>query len=51
VLDDVRSGRFAQQLKAEADSGYPLLERARSEARERAVERVFNELRKLSATP
>jgi ketol-acid reductoisomerase len=50
VLEDVRSGSFAQQLKAEADSGYPLLEKARSDARERAVERVFNELRKLSET-
>jgi ketol-acid reductoisomerase len=50
VLEDVRSGRFAQQLKAEADSGYPLLEKARSDARDQAVERVFNELRKLSET-
>jgi ketol-acid reductoisomerase len=51
VLEDVRSGRFARQLKAEADSGYPLLEKARSDAREQAIERVFNELRKLSGTP
>jgi ketol-acid reductoisomerase len=48
VLQDVRSGHFAQQLKEEAHSGYPLLEKARNDARERAVERVFNELRKLS---
>lgn len=51
VLDDVRSGRFAQQLSEEAETGYPLLKKARSDARERAVERVFNELRKLSGTP
>jgi ketol-acid reductoisomerase len=51
VLQDVRSGRFAEQLKAEAEAGYPLLEQARSDARGRAVERVFNDLRKLSAAP
>ena len=48
VLADVRSGRFAEQLKAEADSGYPVLEKARTDARNRAVERVFNGLRKVS---
>jgi len=51
VLAEVRSGRFAGRLKAEAESGYPLLEAARREARERAVERVFGELRKLGGTP
>jgi len=50
VLADVRSGRFARQLEAEAASGYPVLENARTEARNRGVERVFNELRKSSAT-
>ena len=48
VLADVRSGRFAEQLKAEADSGYPVLEKARTDARNRAVERIFNGLRKVS---
>ena len=48
VLADVRSGHFARQLKAEADSGYPLLEKARSDARNKAVERVFQQLSKLS---
>ena len=48
ILSDVRSGRFAEQLKAEAVSGYPLLEKARTDARKRAVERVFIELQKLS---
>lgn len=50
ILEDVRSGRFAQQLKAEAEAGYPLLERARRDARERTIERVFNNLRKVSGT-
>jgi ketol-acid reductoisomerase len=48
VLADVRSGRFAEQLKREADSGYPVLEKARTDARNRAVERIFNGLRKVS---
>ncbi len=51
VLEDVRSGRFARQLKAEAEVGYPLLEKARRDARNHSVERVFNELRKLGETP
>jgi ketol-acid reductoisomerase len=48
VLDEVRSGRFASALRREADSGYPLLEKARAEARSKAVEQVFSELKKLS---
>ena len=51
ILQDVRSGRFAEQLTAEAESGYPLLENARNESRARSVERVFNELQKLSREP
>jgi len=51
VLEDVRSGRFAQQLKSEAESGYQLLEKARADARNRAVERVFSALQKLSEVP
>ena len=47
VLKDVRSGRFAERLRTEAESGYPLLENARRDARERAVEQVFRELQKL----
>ena len=50
VLAEVRSGRFAQQLKSEAESGYPILERARQDARERTVERVFAELQKLGGS-
>jgi len=48
VLAEVRSGRFAQRLKSEAESGYPILERARQDARRRTVERVFVELQKLN---
>ncbi|HJR83240.1 MAG TPA: ketol-acid reductoisomerase [Sphingomicrobium sp.] len=51
VLADVRSGRFARQLEAEAGSGYPVLQSARTDARNRTIERVFNALRKLSGTP
>jgi ketol-acid reductoisomerase len=47
VLNEVRSGRFAESLRDEAANGYPLLENARAQARSTAVERVFNELRKL----
>lgn len=41
VLGEVRSGRFAGQLQAEADAGYPLLERAREQARTAPIEQVF----------
>jgi len=47
VLDEVRSGRFAEALRREAQDGYPLLEKARAEARKTSIERVFNELKKL----
>lgn len=47
VLDEVRSGRFAQALRDEAANGYPLLENARGSARKTEIERVFNELTKL----
>ncbi len=47
VLDEVRSGRFAELLRQEAQDGYPLLENARAEARKTSIERVFIELRKL----
>jgi ketol-acid reductoisomerase len=47
VLDEVRSGRFAEALRQEALGGYPKLERARGEAREHSIERAFRELRRL----
>lgn len=45
VLTDVRSGRFAEQLRAEAANGYPLLYEARARARAHAVETMFAKLR------
>jgi ketol-acid reductoisomerase len=47
VLDEVRSGRFAEALRQEALGGYPKLEKARDEARGRPIERVFRDLRRL----
>jgi ketol-acid reductoisomerase len=44
VLDEVRSGRFAEALRQEAESGYPRLEKARADARRHQVEQVFSRL-------
>lgn len=40
VLEEVRSGRFARALAAEAAGGYPLLKQARARARNLAVEKA-----------
>jgi len=48
ILDEVRSGRFAKALQQEANAGYPLLEKARADARAGAIEQVFSELKKLT---
>ena len=40
VLDEVRSGRFAQALRDEASEGYPRLQAARAHARSLSVERA-----------
>jgi ketol-acid reductoisomerase len=48
VLDEVRSGRFAEALRQEADAGYPRLQKAREDARSRSIEQVFNTLKSLS---
>lgn len=47
VLEEVRSGRFAEALNQEAADGYPKLQSAREEARNHTMERVFNELKGL----
>lgn len=47
VLDEVRSGRFADALRQEALESYPKLENARVEARKHPIERVFRELKNL----
>jgi ketol-acid reductoisomerase len=44
VLEEVRAGRFAEELKQEEASGYVRLERARSEARATLLERTFRQL-------
>src|SRR5918993_685769 len=48
VLDEVRSGRFARALGEEAALDYPRLREARSDARSKAIEQVFIDLKKLS---
>ncbi|HVF83546.1 MAG TPA: ketol-acid reductoisomerase [Sphingomicrobium sp.] len=40
VLDEIKAGRFAQQLSDEADADYPRLRAARKQARQTAVERA-----------
>ena len=47
VLEEVRSGRFAEALRQEADAGYPRLQKARADARSRPIEQVFDELKSL----
>jgi ketol-acid reductoisomerase len=44
VLAEVRAGRFAEQLRAEEASGYPLLDAARAEARQAPIEQVRRKL-------
>jgi ketol-acid reductoisomerase len=47
VLAEVRSGRFAEALRQEAEDGYPKLESARSSARSARIEQVFARLQAL----
>ena len=44
VLSEVRAGRFAEQLRTEEESGYPLLETARAEARRAPIEQIRRSL-------
>ena len=45
VLSEVRArAASAEQLRKEEESGYPLLEAARSEARRAPIEQVFRKL-------
>jgi ketol-acid reductoisomerase len=48
VLAEVRSGRFAEALRTEAQNGYPLLAKARAEAGNNPIERVSEKLQRLS---
>jgi ketol-acid reductoisomerase len=45
VLQEVRAGRFAEQLRTEEERGYPLLEKAREDARRSPVEQAYRTLR------
>lgn len=45
VLDEVRRGQFAQELRNEKASGYRRLEAARDEARKATLEKTFRNLR------
>jgi ketol-acid reductoisomerase len=44
VLNEVREGRFAAELRQEEESGYKRLESARSEARQTLLEETFRRL-------
>jgi ketol-acid reductoisomerase len=44
VLEDVRAGRFAGELKAEEESGYERLEKARAEARKTLLDQTYRKL-------
>jgi ketol-acid reductoisomerase len=46
ILDEVRAGRFADELRQEEESGYARLEDVRASARETLVEEAYNRLRK-----
>lgn len=48
VLQEIRGGRFAEELRREKESGYARLEQARAEARGEEIEKAFERLRKLS---
>ena len=48
VLEEIRSGRFARELQRERENGYARLERARADARDEEIQKVFERLRKLS---
>ncbi|WP_395622848.1 ketol-acid reductoisomerase [Sphingomonas daechungensis] len=50
VLEDVRSGRFAEALQREAADGYPELEGARARSRSHQMERVFQDLKSLGGS-
>ena len=44
VLEEIRAGRFAEELSREEAEGYPRLEKARAEARLRPVEQALKSL-------
>ena len=44
ILAEVRAGRFAEQLKAEEEGGYPRLEEARAQARSALIQKTYEKL-------
>lgn len=49
VLEEVRAGRFAEELRKEEAGGYPRLEKARRENRQTLVEQTFRRLKDAKA--
>jgi ketol-acid reductoisomerase len=45
VLEDVRAGRFAEELRREEAEGYPRLDKARQENRETLLEETYRRLK------
>jgi ketol-acid reductoisomerase len=45
VLQDVRAGRFAEELRREEAEGYPRLDKARQENRETLLEETYRRLK------
>lgn len=48
ILAEVRSGKFAEDLRQEESAGYPRLEQARKAARQTPIEQTFQRLRRLT---
>jgi ketol-acid reductoisomerase len=48
VLEDIRAGKFADQLKDEEASGYARLQSARADARKSLIESAFQKIREIS---
>jgi ketol-acid reductoisomerase len=44
VLEEVRAGKFAAELRQEESGGYPRLEKARLENRETLLEETYRRL-------
>jgi len=44
VLEEVRAGRFADELRKEKASGYERLEKARTEARQTLLDQTYRRL-------
>ena len=48
ILEEIRKGRFAEELRREEAHGYPRLDQARRKARQTLLEQVFQKLRRAS---